>query len=128
MGSQGFFDVVTDPGSGNHLLGQIYSQLAGGKGRTGLSVIVKNIGFLIKTAPFAYRKAESHFHKAIKTAEEIGAKGVLGQAYFDLGRLYGSKGKNRESNNCLSRAIGIFEKCEADNFLSIAKEAVSILH
>jgi len=111
----------------NHILGQIYAQLARGEGKKGFSLIAKNIGFLIKTVPFAYRKAETHFCKAIETAEEIGAKGVLGQAYFDLGLLYESKGKNRESTNCLSRAIGIFEECGADIFLSKAREAFSNL-
>lgn len=111
----------------NHLLGQIYAQLAGGEGRTAFSIILKNIGFLIKTAPFAYRNAESYFFKAIETAEEIGANGVLGQAYFDLGRLYKSKNKNVESSNCFSRAISIFEKCESDIFLKQAKEALASL-
>ncbi len=112
----------------NHLLGQIYSQLAENKRRPSLSLIARNIGFLIKTAPYAYREAETHFNTAIETAEEIGAKGFLGQAYLDLGRLYGSKGKKRESSNCLSKAIGVFEECEADYFLRRTKEAFSNLH
>ena len=112
----------------NHILGQIYSQFVVGEGKTDSSFIIKNIGFLIKTVPFAYRKAESYFYKAIETAEEIGAKGVLAQAYLDLGRLYGAKGKKRESGKCLSKAIDIFEDCGADTFLGRAKEAFSNLH
>ena len=34
-------------------------------------MILKNIGFLIKNAPFAAKKAEDHLNKAIEIAKEI---------------------------------------------------------
>ena len=92
-----------------------------------LSFLAKNIGFLITTVPFAHKKAEEHLNKAIQTAKEIGAKGVLAQAYFDMGRLRQTKGKTDEARKYITDAIQLFEECEADVFLKQAKETLAAL-
>ena len=86
-------------------------------------VITKNIGFLIKTIPFAAKKAEHHYQSAIQTAEEIGAKGVLAQACLDLGLLYKVKKRNDEARQYISNAVKIFEECGAYAFLEQARQA-----
>jgi tetratricopeptide (TPR) repeat protein len=112
----------------NHMLGRVYSQIAqGGSGEKSLSFLLKNIGFLIKTVPFAARKAEGYLHTAIETAKEIGAKSVLGQAYFDLGRLHKAKGRLADAKTCISQAVQSFEECEADVYLKQAREALASL-
>jgi tetratricopeptide (TPR) repeat protein len=112
----------------NHLLGRVYSQIAqGGGGEKSLSFFLKNIGFLVKTVPFAARKAEGYFHKAIDTAKEIGAKSILGQAYLDLGRLHKAKGRLADARTCISQAVQSFEECEADVYLQQAREALASL-
>jgi len=98
-----------------------------GEGEKSISFIAKNIGFLIKTIPFAHRKAEGHLTKAIETAKEIGAKSILGQAYLDMGRLHQTKGKTDEARKYISDAVRLFEECEADVFLKQAKEALAAL-
>jgi tetratricopeptide (TPR) repeat protein len=87
--------------------------------------MAKNIGFLIKNVPFASKKAEEHFNRAIAVAKEIGAKGTMGRAYFDLGLLYRMKGKTEQAKNCVSEAIQVFEQCEAERSLKLAKEALA---
>jgi class 3 adenylate cyclase/tetratricopeptide (TPR) repeat protein len=112
----------------NHMLGRVYSQIAqGGGGERSLSFFLKNIGFLIKTVPFAAKKAEGYLHTAIETAKEIGAKSVLGQAYFDLGRLHKAKGRLADARTCISQAVQSFEECEADVYLKQAREALASL-
>jgi len=112
----------------NHMLGRVYSQIAqGGGGEKSFSFILKNIGFLIKTIPFASRKAEGYFHTAIETAKEIGAKSVLGQAYLDLGKLHKAKGRLAEARTCISQAVQSFEECEADVYLKQARDALASL-
>jgi tetratricopeptide (TPR) repeat protein len=112
----------------SHMLGRVYSQIAqGGGGEKSLSFFLKNIGFLIKTVPFAARKAEGYLHTAIETSKEIGAKSVLGQAYFDLGKLHKTKGRLAEARTCISQAVQSFEECEADVFLKQAREALTSL-
>jgi len=113
---------------GRYIMGQIYLQMVqGGGGKKDLSFLAKNIGFLIKTVPFAHKKAEENFMLAIETAKEIGAKGVLAQAYLDMGRLRQMKGKINEARKYITEAIQLFEECEADVFLKQAKEALAAL-
>jgi tetratricopeptide (TPR) repeat protein len=110
-----------------YALGKVYSQIVEGSGPISLSTMAKNIGFLIKNVPFASKKAEEHFNRAIEVAKEIGAKGTMGMAYLDLGLLYRMKGKTEQAQKCLSEAIQLFEQCEAEGFLKQAKEALASL-
>ena len=107
-----------------HILGTIYFQISEGTGSKDLSTIVKNINFLMKNKPFAWKKAEGHFKRAINAAQKIGAEATLGMSYLNLGLLYRGKGKVDNSRQYLSKAIRIFEKCEAEIYLSMAKDAL----
>jgi tetratricopeptide (TPR) repeat protein len=109
------------------ILGRIYKQIAEGAGPLSPAMIIKNIGFLIKNVPFAARKAENHFLKAIEVAQEIGAKGILGQVKLDLGLLHKTKRKTDEARKCITDAIQLFEECEADVYLKQAREALAAL-
>jgi tetratricopeptide (TPR) repeat protein len=110
-----------------HILGKVYSQIVEGTESISLSTVAKNIGFVIKNVPFASKKAEEHFNRAIEVAKEIGAKGTMGMAYLDLGLLYRTKGKTEQAKKCISEAIRIFEETEAEGFLKQAKEGLSSL-
>jgi len=110
-----------------YVLGKVYSQIVEGSGPISLSTMAKNIGFLIKNVPFASKKAEEHFNRAIEVAKEIGAKGTMGMAYLDLGLLHRMKGKTEQAKKCISEAIQIFEETEAEGFLKQAKEALASL-
>jgi tetratricopeptide (TPR) repeat protein len=114
---------------GNQLMGRVYSKIVQGEGgRKDFSFLIKNIVFLIKTVPFAHKKAEEHFTIAIKTAKEIGAKGVLAQASLDMGLLHKIKGRKEQARKYITDAIQLFEECEADVFLKQAKEALASLN
>lgn len=110
--------------TGQYLLGKVYAQIAQGAGPRSLSFLAKNIWFLVKNVLFARKKAEHHFSKAIEVAREIGAKGVLGQAYLDLGLLHKTKGKKDKARECICEAVNLFEQCEAETHLRRAKEAL----
>jgi len=109
-------------------LGKIYKQIAEGTGPTSLITITKNIGFLMKNVPFAAKKAENHFQKAIKLAQDIGAKSLLGQVTLELGLLHKIKGRTDEARKCISDAVHLFEECEADGFLKQAREKLASLN
>jgi tetratricopeptide (TPR) repeat protein len=111
----------------DYVLGKVYSQIAEGSEPISLSKMAKNIGFLVKNVPFASKKAEEHFNRAIEVAKEIGAKRTMGGAYLDLGLLYRMKGKTEQAKKCISEAIQLFEQCEAEGFLKQAKEALASL-
>jgi class 3 adenylate cyclase/tetratricopeptide (TPR) repeat protein len=109
------------------VLGSLYLQIGLGEGDLSLPTVINNLGFLIKNVPFASRKAETHFNEAIRLAEEIGAKGILGQSYLDLGRLHKAKKRIEKARECLTKAIEYFELCEAETFLKQAKEELQSL-
>jgi class 3 adenylate cyclase/tetratricopeptide (TPR) repeat protein len=110
-----------------YLLGRVYAQIAMGGGKKDLSFIGKNIGFLIRNAPFAAQRAEENFQKAIDVAREIGAKGMLGQCYLDLGQLYKGKKKTDQARKYIADAVETFKECEADIFMKQAEEALAQL-
>jgi tetratricopeptide (TPR) repeat protein len=106
-----------------YILGKIYTQIATGP-TPAFSVMTKNVGFLVKNVPFAGKKAEEHFKKAIDIFEEIRAKGFLGAAYLDLGLLYKNRGQADQGRHYVSKAIDIFQENEANVYLQQAKEAL----
>lgn len=109
------------------ILGRIYKQIAEGAGPVSPSMVAKNIGFLLKNVPFAAKKAENHFQKAIDLAQEIGARGFLGQVNLELGLLHKIKGRTDEARKYISDAIKLFEECEADVFLKQARVELAAL-
>jgi tetratricopeptide (TPR) repeat protein len=107
-----------------YVLGKVYLQVVVGAGPKSLFTMARNIGFIIKNVPFAEKKSEYHFTKAIELAKEIETKGTLAQAYLDLGLLHRAKKRNDTAQECISEAIKIFEECKADGFLKQAKDSL----
>ena len=58
-------------------LAELYFQMATRSRRLGFWPVVKNLGFLLKEAPFARRKAETYLAKVIQVGQEIGASGYM---------------------------------------------------
>jgi class 3 adenylate cyclase/tetratricopeptide (TPR) repeat protein len=110
-----------------YILGKIYAQIVEGAVSISPLGVARNIGFLVKNVPFADKKAEFHFKKAIEIAKAIGAKSVSGPAYLDWGLLHKAKKRKDQARECLSKAITIFEECEAQVYLKHAKEALASL-
>jgi class 3 adenylate cyclase/tetratricopeptide (TPR) repeat protein len=109
----------------NYTIGKVYSRVVLGEKEKSLSLIAKNIGFLVKNMPTASKKAETHFGIAIEIAEEIGANGILGQACLDLALLHNAKKRKQLAVDCLTKSIESFEKCGVDAYLSQAREALA---
>lgn len=113
--------------TGEHLLGKIYLQMVMGSESRSFSFIARNIGFLVKNVPFADRKAEAHFNRAIEVAHKIDAQSLLGQVKLDLGLLHHAKKRPEQARQCISEAIELFEDCQAGGFLERARNTLSTL-
>ena len=110
-----------------HNLGQVYLQIVDKSATVSLTTMAKNVGFILKNVPSAAKKAAEHFNKAIEVAKEIGAKGMEGQAYLDLGRLHQAKGRSDQARDCFSKAARIFEECGSEAHLKQAQKALESL-
>jgi class 3 adenylate cyclase/tetratricopeptide (TPR) repeat protein len=110
-----------------NMLGRVYSEISQEGKKIRLSMIIKNIGFLLRNIPFAAKRAEEHFMKSIRVGEKIGAKGTVGKSCLDLGLLYKAKRKKDQARVYLSKAIQAFELCEAEAYLRQVKEALASL-
>jgi class 3 adenylate cyclase/tetratricopeptide (TPR) repeat protein len=110
-----------------YLLGKAYLQIVERAAPMSFSTMTKNIGFLVKNVPFAGKKAEEHFSKAIEVAKEIGAKGTLGQAYLGLGLLKKAMKRKNQALDSISQAIKVFEDSGADGPKKQAQEALASL-
>jgi class 3 adenylate cyclase/tetratricopeptide (TPR) repeat protein/ribosomal protein L40E len=108
----------------HYLLGKLYLQIVEGAAPVSVSLVLKNIGFLMKNVPFAKQKAKENLIKTIDIAEEIGAKGLMGMAYLDLGLLHKAKGEKDKAKECISTAIQLFGECEAETYMAQAKEVL----
>ena len=109
------------------LLGMVYLQIVQGEGERSLSTMFKNIGFVVKNIPFAAKKAENHFSKAIKVTKELGANGLQGLACLNLGLLHKAKKRTHQARQRMTEAVQLFEQCEAETRLKQAKEALESL-
>jgi class 3 adenylate cyclase/tetratricopeptide (TPR) repeat protein len=109
------------------LIGKIYLNIVLKAGPINLSVLARNIGFLVKNIPFAKKKAERYFTDAIKLSQEIGAKGFLGQALLNLGFLHQATKRSDSAKKYMQEAIEVFEQCEAEIYVKQAKEALASL-
>jgi class 3 adenylate cyclase/tetratricopeptide (TPR) repeat protein len=109
-----------------YILGEVNSQIATGP-KPSLSIMAKNIGFLVKNVPFATKKAEKHFNRAIELFKEIGAEGYLGRVYLSQGLLFKATKRANQSKQCIMKAIDIFKECEAEGWLIQANEALDSL-
>jgi len=109
-----------------HILGEVYSQIATGP-KPSLSIMAKNVGFLVKNVPFAGKKAGEHYNKAIELFQEIGAKGFLGQTYLSLGLLYKASKRTDQARQCILNAINIFQECRSEVYIKQTNEALNSL-
>jgi tetratricopeptide (TPR) repeat protein len=107
-----------------HMLANVYLQIARGGEKPDFSFLVKNIGFLVKNAPKADQKAQTHFNLAIEHAKKVGDRRTLGHSYLDLGILHRAKKRFDQAEACFSKAIEVFEETEAEGFLKQAENAM----
>jgi class 3 adenylate cyclase/tetratricopeptide (TPR) repeat protein len=110
-----------------YLLGRIYLQLALREGDLGFLTVCRNFGFLWRHAPRAAGRAEKYFRTTITLAGEIGARGIQGQAHYDLGRLQAHRKRLVSARRHLNRSAELFQACGADQLLAQARRQLQSL-
>jgi hypothetical protein len=95
------------------------------KGSAKISILARNLRFIVRNILVAGRKAEEYLKESIEVASQIGAIGILGQASLGLGLLFKTRGKTDEAGKYFLEAIEAFEKCGAEGYLKQAREALA---
>jgi class 3 adenylate cyclase/tetratricopeptide (TPR) repeat protein len=103
-------------------IGKVYLEMIQGNASISFSTLIKNLGFIIKHVPTAYKKAEYWFTKTIELAEETGAIGIKAQAHLDLGIIHKIKKQDAKAKSHFENAIVIFEEIGAYAYLKQAKK------
>lgn len=104
------------------ILGSIYLQIFQGSGNKSLSLVFKNLGFIVKNLFSVGKKAEKHLNRAIQLARATGAQGFLGQPCLQMGTLLKLKGQKEKAREYLAEAIQVFEDCDFQVYLQRAQE------
>jgi class 3 adenylate cyclase/tetratricopeptide (TPR) repeat protein len=120
-------DVRRDHATNEYLLGMLYSQMTAPAGPIKIPVLLKNLVFIVRQAPFAFQRATEHYNTAAKMCREYSFGGMLGMVYLGLGQLYLQKGKKELARENLLAAATLCRKCEATANLKQAEELLSNL-
>jgi class 3 adenylate cyclase/tetratricopeptide (TPR) repeat protein len=100
--------------NGDFFLGEIYTMMALGKAKPPLRVVLKNLGFILKTAPFAEKKARHHLEKAIELSRRYDMPGHRAKSYHRLGLLSMAKKKYGEALPYLEKALEAAKASESE--------------
>ena len=103
----------TQPAFGRLILGEVYLQMALGKEKPPLGVILRNLGFVLRTLPVAARKARHNLEEAVQRTRDTDMPGFLARGLLDLGQLYEATGHIEEARMHLEEARQIAEPLES---------------
>jgi class 3 adenylate cyclase/tetratricopeptide (TPR) repeat protein len=85
-------------------LGEIYLQMVLRQARPTLSMLVRNLGFVLRTLPFAGRKARQQLEAGIRLCRELGMTVWLARGLLDLGLLGRAERRLAEARRSLEEA------------------------
>lgn len=105
------------PALAHLVLGEIYLQMAKGEEMPPLSVILKNLGFVLTNLPVAALKSRRHFEAAIRMSRKVDMPGHLARSLLGLGLLHKAKKRAPQARACLEEAREIAETVRADNIV-----------
>ncbi|MEE2971363.1 MAG: hypothetical protein VX741_14685 [Pseudomonadota bacterium] len=69
------------------VLGDVYTRIAAGDEKPPLRVILKNLGYMLRTVPVAHAKAVRHLTAALEYYRTISAPSFIASTLFNLGLL-----------------------------------------
>jgi class 3 adenylate cyclase/tetratricopeptide (TPR) repeat protein len=93
-------------------LGEIFLEMATGKRKPPPSVLRRNLWFLLRTLPFALRKARRHLETAAQFYRDYDMPALLAWALMDLGRLHAARKRGADARACLEEALPLARSVE----------------
>ena len=99
----------TQPTAGHYYLADIYLRMSMGTVKPGLRVILKNLWFILRTLPFAGKKARYHLEVLENKAREYNMPGTLAWALYGLGLLSRKKKRSGAACSYFTEALKVAE-------------------
>lgn len=97
----------TQPALGRLVLGEIYLQMALGEEKPPLSIVIKNLGFILTNMPFASRRARKYLELAVSEFRQSDVPANLARALLDLALLSQMQNRSDEAEAYLIEASAI---------------------
>ncbi len=94
----------TQPALGRLVLGEIYLQMALGENKPPLGIVIRNLGFILTSMPFAARSARQYLEQAASEFRQSDAPANLARALLDLAILNHMQKRTDEAEACLIEA------------------------
>ena len=104
-----------------------YLQMATGREKPPLSVILRNLGFVLTNVPFAAWKARRYLREAIRRCRKIAMPGYLARCLYDIGMLHRARNRAAEARACFSEALTVANSIGAYNLAAKARTALDTL-
>jgi tetratricopeptide (TPR) repeat protein len=94
-----------------YTLGTIYLEMLHGNTKVPLSVVLRNLSFIVANAPFAYRRAKQSFERSYEVAKAHGIFGIHGRSALELGVLLKARNPER-AGEYLHEALEVLRKTD----------------
>jgi len=108
-------------------LGEVYLQMVLGQEKPPLSVLLRNLGFILLNIPFAAAKARHHLELTARIAEDEGSTAIHAWALMDLGLLAKAKKRSGEARRYLEQAHQLAHSVDAYETAEKSKAALDEL-
>jgi uncharacterized protein HemY len=95
--------------------------------RIPLRTLLRNLGFLLRSRPFAARKARHHLEEAIRIARSAGVPAVLARCLMNLGILEHVQKRPEDAARHLEEARQIAESVDLQVLLDKIRAALAAL-
>ena len=118
----------TAPAFGHLILGEMYLQMVLRERPVPTDILVRNLGFVLRTLPVAARKARRHLEEAMRMARAAAIPAVMARSLLNLGRLCETKRRWREARTHLDEAHRIAETLESPLLTERIRAAIASLN
>jgi tetratricopeptide (TPR) repeat protein len=95
------------PAFGHMILGELYLRLMQRGTRIPLRALLRNLSFLLRSRPFAARKARRHLEEGIRIARRVGVPAILARCLLNLGLLDSARKQHEEASRHLEEALEV---------------------
>jgi hypothetical protein len=92
---------------GHGILGEVYLRMALGTEKVSFTTLMRNIGFVVTSAPRARRRCRAHLEACAAAARKVDAPAILARALASLAELATSGGQADEAQALLAEARGL---------------------